>query len=193
MKTNMYVFGYGSLVSKQSIAHTIGREPDELILSKLKGWIRNWEVVVDNTCSNGHFEHPFDHSIPERILALNVRLPVGDEKPTDPNGVLFNVTYDDLNLLDLRESYYERRDITQFFPDAPGIVYAYIGRPDTYASADNAIIPKSYVHLIKEHFTYAGTLEYEYFNRSTVWPNKPVITPSIFCLKNHNEESEVNV
>ena len=99
-----YIFGYGSLINKESIKKTLNRDIQEIIpvvLTKDIGYRRKWCF-----CSDKH-----------KMCALGI---TESDDPKDINGVLFKCTQNELKLLDNREEGYtrikiEHRYIKKFF------------------------------------------------------------------------------
>ena len=69
--TRLAVFGYGSLVSRASIADTLGRAAGPPIPARLAGWRRRWSIYRVNTAHEKIFERvdgaPFEH-----VVGLNI-------------------------------------------------------------------------------------------------------------------------
>ena len=153
-----YVFGYGSLVSKKSIEHTIGRDPGELISAELKGWVRNWSVVLDNSTTIRRFELLPDHQTPHYVAARTVRRPRDHEIAPNPNGVLFEVSDEDIARMDEREDHYVRQDVTSDIlgeVEVGSCIYTYVGK-DEFCVKENdnryIILPGSYLKLVESNF-----------------------------------------
>src|SRR3954464_15595599 len=94
------LFGYGSLVLHESASMTLGRPAGELRPVRLHDWRRRFSQRRDNLpCEN-----PFECGggrLPEGILGLNVE---EGEHPAGPvNGVVIELTEEDLDRLDIRE------------------------------------------------------------------------------------------
>ncbi len=171
MRRKQYIFGYGSLVSPEDVYRTLGRRVRLIYPVELRGWIRDWGVVVDITKTHRRFK--LDARCPTHIAALNIRRPEAGERPTNPNGVLFEVAKDDLVKLDRRESCYERVEVTEDIVDPPAnsVIYAYTGL-DTYLLAKckglEIAIPKPYQDIVVKGFTAMGPDIYETYRRSTL-------------------------
>src|SRR6185312_1934078 len=125
-----YIFGYGSLVSSADVARTLGRHPEFIYPITLNGWIREWGIVIDNAGAQHRSVRLADGTVvPGCIVVLNVRRPTAQERPTHPNGVLFEVTEAELLLMDARETHYDRHEVTQDITGGPpGVIYTYVGR-----------------------------------------------------------------
>jgi hypothetical protein len=171
MRRKQYIFGYGSLVSPDDVYRTLGRRVELIYPVELRGWIRDWGVVVD--VSKTHRRFKLDAGCPTHIAALNIRRPGRGERPTNPNGVLFAVDEADLAKLDIRESCYERTDVTEDIVDPPadGVIYAYTGL-DTYLLAQceglEVVIPKPYQDIVVRGFTALGAEVHDAYARSTL-------------------------
>ncbi|MGI9556723.1 MAG: gamma-glutamylcyclotransferase family protein, partial [Solirubrobacterales bacterium] len=103
------VFGYGSLVSLTSLAEVLGRPAHGSTRARLPGWRRRWSLQRHNLRSEKTFELA-DGSRPTWILSLNIERAPGSDAA--PNGLLFDVSEDELVRLDSRERRYDRVDVT---------------------------------------------------------------------------------
>lgn len=177
--TKKYIFGYGSLVSKEDIKRDLLRDPGEMHLARLDGWIRDWGISIHNATADRHYEFEGQKGQPEYVSILNIRKPSEGEKPTCPNGVLYEVTDQDISRMDNREKHYRRQDISVDIVGAPeGIVYAYVGldkfRKTSNKSGGN-IVPLSYLTLVTGAFQTLGVEQLKLFNETTLSPNVPVL------------------
>lgn len=178
MSQRKYIFGYGSLVSRKSIKHTIGRDPGKLCIVELNGWVRDWGVVLDNLATIRRFELQPSRETPHYVAALNIRKPKENESPTNPNGVLFEVTDEDIAKMDNREDHYIRVDITTDIAEVAGFderIYAYVGKEEFYAKENdkrNIILPGSYLKLVESNFDKEGLKK---FRETTISAPYPVL------------------
>lgn len=167
-----YIFGYGSLVSPEDVARTLGRRPNMVYPVTLNGWIREWSVVIDNTIARHRCIRKADGSLlPGYIAVLNVRRPGPGEHPTNPNGVLFEVTEADLRRIDTRETHYRRVDVTRDVVNRPtGIIYTYSGLDRFLLGSKHAqtAIPGHYHALVRQGFTALGPNMYETYLSTTL-------------------------
>lgn len=171
------VFGYGSLVSRASIAATLGRDAPPPEPATLPGWRRRWSLVRDNRTAEKGFEpltgEAFDH-----CLGLNVEPAEGDPGPPPPNGALIALTATELERLDLREMRYHRADVTHAFPDSGfDQVVVYTARPEHFAPAppERAVVIASYLEAVETAFAELGEGELQRFRLSTGEPPVPVV------------------
>jgi hypothetical protein len=170
VRRKQYIFGYGSLVSPKDVFRTLGRRVELIYPVELHGWIRDWGIAVDITKTHRKFK--LYKGCPGYVAALNIRRPESGEHPTNPNGVLFEVTDEDLAKLDKREYCYERVDVTADIIDPPAnaIVYAYSGL-DTYLLARKkgleVVIVKLYQDIVTEGFTALGPSVYKKYVTTT--------------------------
>jgi hypothetical protein len=159
VRRKQYIFGYGSLVSPKDVFRTLGRRVQLIYPVELHGWVRDWGVVINVTKTHRGFK--LYEGCPGYVAALNIRRPEPGERPTNPNGVLFEVTDKDLAKLDKRENCYDRVDVTADIVDAPAnaVVYAYSGL-DTYLLARKkglkVVIPKLYQDIVVDGFSALG-------------------------------------
>lgn len=167
-----YVFGYGSLVSRKDLQRTLKHEVSLMQPAVLKGWVRDWSIVIKNAKGVGHYRLVADESLPEYVVVLNVRKPKDGERPTNPNGILFEVTDEDLKFLDKRESHYVRTEVTKDIDiDVDGKVYTYVGLAKHMTLNkynEQAILAHSYVDIVNSGFDSTGDNNAETFRTTTL-------------------------
>lgn len=179
--SKLYVFGYGSLVSADDVARTLGRRPTLIYPVTLKGWLREWGVVIENvTAKHRCVRLPDGSPAPGHIVVLNVRRPGSGEEPTDPNGVLFEVTDEELREVDRREKSYRRVDVTEDVIGGPrGSIYTYSGLDNFLISNHTGgpmVIPGSYHELVRLGFTSLSPDMYDAYVGSTRTSDLPIHT-----------------
>ena len=165
------VFGYGSLVSRDSIAETLGREAPAPVPAQLAGWRRRWSVYRKNTAHEKTFERvdgePFEH-----IVGLNIERAPDAPEAAWPNGVLIELTEAELERLDGRELRYDRVEVTDgVVADDSGFdrVYAFTAKEGHFAveTPPSAIIIASYVRACEAAFDELGPDAWERFMATT--------------------------
>lgn len=183
MNQNKYIFVYGSLVNPQELIRTLGHPAKTLHPVWLGGWVRDWSVVIDNSKGRQRFLPVENTDIISYVAALNVRQPSPGEIATDPNGVLVEVSEDDINKLNARESHYTLTDVTKHVIGAPeGLIYTYTGKEQfliTPLNQNTVVIPESYATLVLDSFSALGDdmhLQYLRTTKPTILP----IRPSVF-------------
>lgn len=182
---NTWIFGYGSLVSPDSLASTIGRTVTPgtgMHVAALKGFGRRWNygskvLRGDWTTDDGH----------ELTGGLVVSLGIIEAPDESTNGVIFAVDNTELADLDWRERAYDRIDVTDRITllgdsadvelDEPVVVYfpqpSSITRYERHRDAGNAAIRESYWHLVDQAFAALGDDHLTWY-RSTPPPDVPV-------------------
>lgn len=162
------VFGYASLVSAESAAVTIGR-PVEPRLARLQGWKRRWSQARDNNRAEKTFALA-DGTIPDFCLALNVE---PGEDPAGPvNGVLIELSDDELDRLDIREIRYHRVEVTDLVEaegPMPDRVITYSAKPANFAPepAPGTVIIDNYATLVERAFKAISAEELSHYLAST--------------------------
>jgi cation transport regulator ChaC len=140
----MYVFGYGSLVSPASVEKTLGHNVPaaSVVPAELVGWRRAWNVGSDRA---SHPERTFflrNDDGGRGAIFKGITVVLGIERVTSDdgttcNGAVFPVFRGDLNLLDVRERNYERIDVTDSvkWDDKPPncTVYTYVPKAEAAA------------------------------------------------------------
>jgi len=171
--TREYVFGYGSLAARASHAAAA---------AELLGARRVWGVAMDNReAIPGYkvFLDPADGTRPAVHVAF---LDLGGATPDAPalNGVLVALQPQALVYLDSRERNYERTEVTDRVPGAPGRVWAYTGSAAGRArlaaglQAGTAVVSRAYLDEVQEAFAGLGDGEIERFRATTQPPPVPV-------------------
>ncbi len=134
-----WVFGYGSLVCRPSLATYLGREPvagRDWSVARLGGFRRLWNTAMDNgTAEPGaRFWVRPDGNRPAGTVTYVGLLP---DQSAHVNGSVFHVSRRELHRLDGREGRYRRADVTVALHsemDLDGArVFAYLPRLDAMA------------------------------------------------------------
>ena len=165
----MFVFGYGSLVSPESIESTLRRGIDRSTVeyARLRGWKRSWNVGSDK---RSHPERTFRLADGSEFDGVTVVLGIERSASGDGcDGSVFRVTRQDLDLLDVRERNYERIEVTDVIswagkPDSC-VVYTYRPSAVAVAKIDDARarhrpinVRKRYRDLVETAFDQIGRL-----------------------------------
>jgi hypothetical protein len=159
--SRLAVFGYASLVSRESATQTLGRPVAPCPMARLRGWRRRWSLVRDNEKAEKTFARADDGSLPPYMLGLNIE-PGGDPDEA-PNGVLIEVSDAELERLDRREVRYDRVDVTDaIWPAVAELdldrVIAYTAKPERYAAEPppGAVILQPYAETVEAAFAEHG-------------------------------------
>ena len=171
MSERIALFAYGSLVSAASLGRTLGRPIEGAVTTRLPGWRRRWSQVRDNLTTEKTFAHAEGGVVPSHCLGLNLE---PDPTAEGPNGVLLEVSEDELERLAIREIRYDRIDVT----DAIGAdvaaftrVATFTAKPENFAPTPprGAVILAPYLREVEAAFEALGTDQLELF-RSTTGP-----------------------
>lgn len=179
--SSTWLFGYGSLVSPASLAATIGRtvEPgDGFRVAHLAGYGRRWNY--GSKVMRGHWTH--DDAEVRHGLVVSLGLVEASDEAC--NGVIFQVTADELVALDWRERDYDRVDVTDLTTVDGGAVDARINvyvprlssieRYEAARDAGRAGIRLSYWNLVRDAFATLGDDHSEWYARTPA-PDVPVV------------------
>ena len=147
------LFGYGSLISIESLQDTLGRLYEgPFVMGELKGWQRGWDVAMPNQ-RRFYTEDLTGRMYPENILYLNV----WSKPDNNVNGVVFVVNAVDLAAFDQREWIYSREDITNQLRTPVvqgGRAYVYVGKNEyrltNVLSPVKAAVRTSYLHILEK-------------------------------------------
>ena len=144
------IFGYGSLLSRESMEATLGRPYDrDMVPCQLAGWRRTWDIAMPN--STFFTEDEQGRFYPETILYLNI----APSPACLMNGVVFVIRANELDGFDKREWIYDRVDVSsQLRSVTPaGSVWAYVGKPEYRAGGEQnfrkAAVRSSYLEMIE--------------------------------------------
>jgi hypothetical protein len=146
--------------------------------ARLAGWSRGWSQARDNLGSEKTFART-DGTTPPYCLGLNVERRAGP----GPNGVLLEVTEEELDRLAVRELRYDPVDVTAEIAIAAGgppafeRVVTFIAKPVNYAETppEGAIILASYARAVEAAFEALGRGQLELFRETTGPPPVEVV------------------
>lgn len=166
------VFGYGSLVSRTSVAETLGHDAAPPLPARLAGWRRRWSLVRDNARAEKGFE-PIKGDGFDYCLGLNLERAPDAADDEWPNGALVEITEAELERLDLRELRYDRVEVTADVrcEEEPGFtaVFAYTAKAENFAAhpPPRAVVLASYLRACEAAFEELGSDALAAFARTT--------------------------
>lgn len=162
---NAYVFGYGSLTSLS---------PNAVVQAVLMGFVRAWDVAMDNRLTIPGYKYYLDPATGERPSAFVTFLNIQRQPGSEVGGVLVPVDSTSLAVLDARERNYTRIDVTHDVGPATGErVYTYIGTAqarDRFRSgvrSETAVIDSNYLKGVEAGFQSLGSDALAAFRAST--------------------------
>ena len=167
--TRIAVFAYGSLASLTSAERTLGRPVEHAGLARLAGWRRRWSLARDNLRTEKTFARADDGTVPPHCLGLNIERGAG----AGPNGVLIEVTGDELDRLAVREMRYDRIDATGEVAvedeHSFGRVFTFTAKAANHAETPpaGAVILATYVRAVEAAFETLGPDQLDLFRETT--------------------------
>ncbi len=174
------VFGYGSLVSRESISRTLGHEAPPPIPARLSGWRRRWSIYRNNLAHEKVFERvdgePFEH-----VVGLNIEHAPENDEAEWPNGALIAITQVELERLDRREVRYDPVEVTEDVLAGRATdfdrVFAYTAKPAHVAveTPPASIVIATYVRACREAFEALGPGQWKLFESTTGPYPAPVV------------------
>jgi hypothetical protein len=178
--SGLAVFGYGSLVSRASIAETLGHDAPPPRVARLAGWRRRWSLVRDNSRAEKGFA-PIDSDPFDFCLGLNLERSPESAADAWPNGALIELTEAELDRLDLRELRYDRVEVTGDLRVAAArdfdAVFTYVAKAENYAPTPppRSVVLASYVRACEQAFAELGEDELVAFGLTTGPAPVPVV------------------
>lgn len=179
--STLALFAYGSLVSRESAAETLGREVEPPLAARLPGFARGWTLKRDNLTTEKTVAR-VGGAVPRFCLGLGLE---PDESAPAPNGALIKVTEVELDRLDLREMRYRRLDVTDAIrtehPHGFGRIVSYRPRPENRAPRppDDAIIVANYLRTVEAAFAELGREQLDLFRATTKPPPVEVVEATL--------------
>jgi gamma-glutamylcyclotransferase (GGCT)/AIG2-like uncharacterized protein YtfP len=184
-----FLFAYGSLLagSRSLLAeHAAGPDGGHTGAPprpcRLRNHRRVWNVAMDNRTTLAGYKYyrdPEDGRRPEVFVAF---LNIVPRQGSAVNGVVLEVSEDDLAVLDERERNYSRRAVTaEIDLSLDGPVWTYVGTGDArerYATAarlGHAVVSRGYLDEVLEGFRTAGVEALAEFEATTDPPSCPVV------------------
>lgn len=180
-----WIFGYGSLVSPESLASTIGRTITPgtgMHVVELAGYGRRWNY--GSKVLRGDWVNDDGTEVTGGLV---VSLGVVEAPEESTNGVIFAVDDTELADLDWRERAYDRIDVTERITllddsagqrlDDPIALYypraSSIDRYEQHRDAGTAAIRQSYWDVVDDAFTALGDDHRDWYRRTPA-PDVPV-------------------
>jgi cation transport regulator ChaC len=171
------LFAYGSLVSPGSASRTLGRPVEASAVVRLHGWRRRWSTMRDNLACEKTFARRADGELLGHVLGLNLE-PAGDDEDA-PNGVLLELSEQELLRLDVREMRYDRVEVTERLERPGGIeeVFTYRAKPAHFAPRppDGAVVISSYAAFVEAAFDALGPGQRDVYLETTGPPPVEVV------------------
>lgn len=179
---SVWVFGYGSLVSPSSVAETIGRTvevDDGFVAATLEGYGRRWNY--GSLRQRANWDGPNGRVEGGVVVSLGIAVSAHERT----NGTVVRVDEDELRRLDVRESDYDRVEVTAAIDAGvlprTATVVTYVPRPsaieryEASRRAGRAAVRQGYVDLVIEAFGALGGTALAEYRASTPEPEVPVL------------------
>jgi cation transport regulator ChaC len=184
MSDGVWLFGYGSLVSRASFSHTLGRRLTagvDFHEAELSGFERRWAYSIRSV--------PADAVDGRTCAAADWTITVlGVERAPDAivNGVIGWVGSEKLAEFDVRERTYERVDVSALtavhdegWAGGPIVTYVPTSEPrrryDEARARGTAVVDEQYWRLVDTAFAGLGADRRTRFHASTAAPEVPIV------------------
>ena len=176
--SDLAVFGYGSLVSRDSVRATLGPGVGEPIPARLPGWRRRWSLVRDNHRSEKGFAPPPDSGMEpfDWCHGLNVERAPDAPEALWPNGALIALGAEALERLRVRELRYD--PVVVEIPGTPfDRIITFTAKPANFRPEPlpRSVILSTYMNAVEAAFVALGPEELDAFRETTGPPPVPVI------------------
>ncbi len=156
-----FVFGYGSLINPKSIQRTLGREisKEDLLEARLSDHVRKWQLVDWVIIQDPNLK---------RIIPT-IFLDIVLEQGKEVNGILFQLSEEELDKMDRRERNYDRIDISNLIePNVSKPVYMYVGKEKYTVPPQESVVLAQYERLIEEGLSFWGNAFQQHYYESTL-------------------------
>jgi hypothetical protein len=169
VSSRLAVCAYGSLASAGSAERTLGRTVETFGPVQLRGWRRRWSQARDNLRSEKTFARP-DGAIPPYCLGLNIE---PGFRGQSPNGVLLEVTEEELRRLGIREIRYDAVEVTAEIASEAAIpfdrVFTFTAKPENLypTPPPGAVILATYARAVEAAFRSMGAGQLDLFRETT--------------------------
>lgn len=133
MPSDIYIFGYQSMLAEGSLASTIGDTDEEYVPCRLPGHVRDWQAVRDfSNHPRKRYVHVADWRPAGRVAFATLRA----DPARQVNGLCRRIAGDQLAALDFREEGYRRIEVGDRLIPYPG--HALVPSRPCYAYLDAA-------------------------------------------------------
>lgn len=145
-----YVFGYGSLLAKQTVMRFLEGEKRRLIPVKLNGYKRGWNAHLDPERSTGKLYLDSNYQLVNNATWANL-IP---EDTTTVNGVCRPVSKRQFQNIKYREEGYQPVEVTQAVTPYPGFelddkpIYTFIHPNNDNPTGQNLVVNKPYPEMV---------------------------------------------
>lgn len=164
------IFGYGSLLNRKSAERALRRDLSaaQMAPAELRGFARTWRAKELVTFTGD--------SAPQYAVFLDLRV----DSIHTVNGVLFEVTEQELEQLRSRERNYDCIDVTTHAENTPQCerIFTFVCKAEHRADANDArlVVPEYYVELIRQGCAALGPEFGAAYAGSTDTPRFPLRT-----------------
>lgn len=174
MTMNTFLFGYGSLINLESASRTLKRplSMQEVHAGVLKGYERNWTLWDD----------VFSDSLGKQVKGVFLNLVASEV--SSANGVLINISNEELEYFILREKNYNYTDITNQVTFSPELnddnykVITFVGKEENlvFENAEGYYVFDRYLDIVNSGIRSFG-YDFEAMFHQTTQPYPfPAIT-----------------
>jgi cation transport regulator ChaC len=175
----MYLFGYGSLVNRNSFEESLNGAriaPDRgPFAARLDGWAATWNVGSASDRRPNHRWMDEEGQVFHGLLAF---WGIEADAKLSCYGAIYRIDPDWLPNLDRREVGYDRLDVTDVVEtDRPiaGPVHTYVPRPETVeqlrlADPQQVVVLRSYIDIVRKGFRTLGQEALDELNKRPAPP-----------------------
>jgi len=175
------VFAYGSLLELAKDAAEVRAEATRQV-SLVDGYRRTWGVAMDNARTLPGYKYYVDPRTGERPAVFVVFLDIVADRSGQVNGVMLDVSHEELDGLDRRERNYERVEVTAGLSrPVSATVWAYAGTAgarERFRRAlrmGKAVISEDYYDRVLGAFAGSGRNAAAEFRALTDAPPCPIV------------------
>jgi hypothetical protein len=181
-----YLFGYGSLINLESASRTLKRvlSKNDVFITRLNQFQRNW-LLWDNV---------FSEHLQKEVKGVFLNVSVSKEEYL--NGLIFELSDEELGYFKLREKNYDCLDVTElveienFNYNVKFKVFTFAGKPDCLLNnSENSFIFERYIQIVNSGVTQFGDDFKKEFEKTTVLNNLPKIEGPYSFVDNKQQQA----
>lgn len=173
MKKKKYIFGYGSLINLSSASRTLKRDllKEDILICNLHNYQRSWTI----------WDFAFSEELSQQIKS--VFLNITFLKNSYLNGIIFEISDNELSNFKIREKNYDCVDVTHLIEceslkiDSNIRIYTFVGKKDflTEPQSNGYYVFQKYIEIVENGICSLDETFINEFRNTTISTSIPII------------------